>query len=57
MEEIKINKEWYGGLIALIDKLLKEAGEQRNFPLMGELSYIKGYTESVLTQFKDKNDL
>jgi len=52
MEEIKINKEWYEGLIKIIGNLEKFQNRYNNEKLMiGEIAHLKGYAESLQTQF------
>lgn len=55
MEEIKINKAWYEGLLEIIGNLEKLPNRYDNERLLiGEISRLKGYAESLQVQFKNE---
>jgi len=62
MEEIKINKAWYKGLIREIGRMEQvilsyQQSEKINditILLVREISHLKGYAESLQTQFGDE---
>ena len=56
MKEIKVNEDWYKGLLAIISELEDLGLKLARADLLSQVSYLKGYAESLQTEFGNKKN-